>query len=566
MKRNKIVTVLNRDWIIFFIFLAAISIRVLYVFQILQFPLTEYFIKSYTFDQYTYNTSAIKIMSEGWIGSQVFAKEPLYPYFLAIIYKIFGYSHIPVYIIQTIFTSLGALFLCRIATILFNKLTGYITAFIFAFYSLSIYYDALLLRESFIASLGIFLLYIILKAEIKNKAGPWFLAGITLGFLMITRHNMLFPFILIYIFTAKKPFSRAFRFALIFTAGFFIIIMPVLIRNYAVSGGEYIGISKEVNAFWVGNNPTASGVDVDWSKEYEYLNSKAGGNTLKTAVVFFEEIKKRPDAYIRLYLRKAWMFFNGYEAPSNTNYYIYREEFPTALRWPLFSFQFVCALGILGVFLSLFMKPARPYIAYIFFLVLSVSVILFHIQDRFRLVVVPFFIIFASYSIYIIIQGIRNSAYLKPAIGIIISVFLYILIRPDLTYGGFRTGQSKIRPNDRTNLALSYVNAYEKEKSSNLLKLAFRQCNLALKEANSFYVPYLIKGRVYFLEGRLISSINEYKKAVIYNNRNPFLYNELAGVYYARGAYWKSFLCIKRALHLYPGNKGFEKNLSLIHL
>ena len=443
-------------------------------------------------------------------------------------------------------------------------MAGYIAAFILAFYSLSIYYDGLLLRESLIASSGIFLLYMLLKAEAGDKPGSWFLSGAILGLMMLMRHNILFPFILAYIFFTKSGFKRAFRYAAIFTAGFFIVIMPVLARNYIVSDYKYIGISKEVNAFWVGNNPAASGVDVDWSSGYSYLNDKAGGSAAKTAVVFLEEIKKNPGVYTSLYLRKLWMFFNGYEAPSNTNYYLYREEFPTVLRWPLFNFQFISSLGMLGVFLSVFRKPARPYMAYVFLFVLSASVILFHIQDRFRLIAVPFFIIFASYSIYYIIAGVRNRAYLMPVIAIMAASLLFVLVRPDLTYGGFRTAQDKIRPVDRTNLSLAYIDNYEIYGDDTGLEKALRQCGIAIKGGDKDYVPRAIKGRIYFLRNKFRESMNEYKKALIYANRNQFLYNELAGVCYGQKDYAAASLFIKRALRLSPGNKVFERNMSLI--
>jgi len=553
------------NWAIIFIFLAALSIRLLYIFQILGFPLTEYIVKSDVFDQYTYNTSAMKILSGGWIGSEVFGKEPLYPYFLAVIYKIFGYSHIAVYIMQAILTSLGVLFLYRIADLLFNRTAGYIAAFILAFYSLSIYYDAFLLRESFITSLNIFLLYLILKADRKNRPGAWFLAGIALGFLMLARHNILLPFVLIYIFFIKKTVKLAamYKYALMLIAGFFMLIIPVLIRNYAVSDYKYIGISKEVNAFWAGNNPASSGVDVDWSMEYNHLNNRAGGSIKKTTIVFFNELKNNPRTYALLYLRKIWMFFNSYEAPSNTNYYLYRNEFPTVLRWPLFNFQFICALSLMGIFLSFFAKP-KPYIAYIVISVLSVSVILFHIQDRFRLPAVPFFIIFASYSIYYIMEKIINRSYLKTSIAIIISLFLFIMIRPDLTYAGFRPEQDKVRVIDRTNLALAYVDNYMKYRDNSDLEKALKQCNIAVKEERGYFIAYSIKGRIYFLENRLADSAEEYRKALLYNSRNPFLYNDLAGVYCEQKDYRKALLYAKRALRLFPENKIFENNISLI--
>lgn len=66
------------------------------------------------------------------------------------------------------------------------------------------------------------------------------------------------------------------------------------------------------------------------------------------------------------------------------------------------------------------------------------------------------------------------------------------------------------------------------------------------------------------LENRFDSSIDEYKKALIYESKNPFLYNEFAGVYYAQKSYKKSFVYIKRALKLFPENKIFKKNLDIL--
>lgn len=554
---------LDKDYIILLVFLAALSIRLLYIFQVLKYPLTEYLVNSNTFDQYGFNQNALRIASGDWMGREIFGKEPLYSYFLAAIYTLFGYSHLAVYIIQAILTSIGSFLIYKISMETFNRAAGTISAFIFSFYSMSIYYDAIILRESLITFLNILLLYLILKALKTHKSLTWFTGGAVLGFLMLMRHNALILFILAFILFKKRPFKIRFKHAVIFCIGFFVILLPVLVRNYKISDYKYIGISKEVNAFWVGNNPSSSGVDVDWSSEYKYLNEKSGGSIIKTAAVFLGELKRRPKIYAKLYLRKIWMFFNAYEAPSNTNYYLYREEFRTILTQPLFNFRFVCAFGIIGIFLA-FLKKEKPYLLFIFLAVLSASVILFHIQSRFRLSQAPFFIIFCGYSLYYLFDKIKYKYFLKSAVILTIAIFFYIILKPDLTYAGFRSPKDKIRPLDRTNLALSYVEAYKKEKNNNFLKLASRQCDLALKEEANYYLEYALKGRIYFLENRFLASVSEYKKAIIYDNRNPFVYNELGGVYYAMGAYQKSFLYIKRALRLYPGNRVFEKNLSLI--
>ncbi|MBU1061219.1 MAG: glycosyltransferase family 39 protein [Candidatus Omnitrophica bacterium] len=557
---------------IFLVFLAAFLIRIVYVFQVLEFPLTEYSVRSQTFDQYGFDTNALFISQGNWLGDgEAFEKEPLYSYFLALIYRIFGYSHFIVYIIQALLTSLGVILIFKITSHLFNRSVGYIASIILAFYSISIFYDALLLRASLVTFLNILLCYFLIKAYKDNSRLLYFISGVILGISMLTRHNMLYPFIAAFILLLPPcraglnlPYrvgSKNIKNVLIFTLGGLLVLLPVIARNYIVSGYKNIGISKEVNAFWVGNTHVSSGVDVDWTSQYHDLVQRSEGDARKMAYLFVNEIKKHPLEYLKLYGRKTWMFFNGYEAPSNTNYYLYREEFKTILRVPLFNFQLICAFGVLGLLLSLFGQK-RPHIAYIFLVVLSISVILFHIQSRFRLPAVPFFIIFCSYAIYFIFDKIKKKAFMKSAVTIALLLVFYISIKPDLTYAGFRAKENKIRPNDRANLAVAYVDSYSKNPQN--LKRALRQCDLAIKDARRFYIAYRIKGYIYFLKRKFSDSIYEYKKAIIYKNSDPYLYNELAGVYYEQHSFDKAYVYIKRALHFLPGNRVFEDNLKLM--
>ena len=548
---------------IFLIFIAALLIRSAYIFQILQFPLTEFLVRSRTFDQYGFDTRAVSIFSGNWFGgSEVFGKEPLYSYFLALIYRLFGYNHFAVYFIQAIFTSLSVVLVYKISKHIFNNTAGYIAAFILAFYSVSIFYDAILLRASLITFLNMLLFYLILRAQEKDMLSAWFVPGMTMALSMLTRQNMLFPFIAFFILVTKRPLKVAVSRLAVFIIGMFIVLLPVLARNYIVSEHQRIAISSEVNAFWVGNTYNASGVDLAWSSEYHRMERESSGSLKKMLGIFLREVKERPRDFLALYTRKIWMFFNGYEPPSNTNYYLYNEEFPSVLRWPLFNFQLVGGLGILGVLLSLSGRK-KPLLAYIFIGVLSVSVIFFHIQSRFRLPSVPFFIIFASYTIYSIFDGFRSRRFFKSTSILIMVIFLCMILRPDVTYAGFNHEGKKIRYFDRTNLALAYIDDYETHKDKKTLLKALRQCNIAIEQEKSAYLPYDIRGRIYLLEGRYADSIANYKMALVYHKRNAFLYNKLAGVYFEKRDYYKAFMYTKRALYLSSGNKAFENNLAL---
>lgn len=551
--------------VILFIFLAAFLIRILYIFQVLHFPLTEYLVRSATFDQYGFDRKALFIAQGNWIGgSEVFGKEPLYYYFLAIIYKLFGLNHFAVYFMQALLTSLGVVLIYKATENIFNRTTACITSLILAFYSISIFYDAVLLRASLITFLNILLFYLLAKTH-KEKRGffYWLLLGVVLGLSMLARHNMLLPFAFIYIFSVTNPLGTAFKKVLIFIAGACIVLLPVIARNYIVSDYKMPVISADINAFWVGNVHDASGADFDQSPAYQDMAQQTRGNIKNLARLFFKEVKNRPREYLKLYTRKIWMFFNSYEFPSNTNYYLYREESRTLLKWPLFNFRFICAAGIAGLFLSFF-KKRRPWLAYIFLAVLSLQVILFHIQARYRLPVVPFFIIFCSYGIYCIFEEIKKRRFVRTAVIVGMAIFFYVILKPDLTFGGFTEKGQQIRAIDRTNLALACLDEYRTNKSAELLNAALKQCNLIIKTDRDYYTAYRIKGYIYLEKKYYNAAVKEYKSAITHKNRNPFLYNELAGVYFEKGDYKKAFIFTKRALYLFPGNKLFEKNLNMI--
>jgi len=556
----------DTDWTALFIFLASFSIRAIYILQIHKFPFTEYLTNSSTFDMNVFEKQALYIASGNWLGVKgVFYIEPFYPYFLALIYKIIGYSHMGVYIIQALLTSIGAILLYKIASRLLNRPAGIIAAFIFSFYSMSIYYDAFVLRESLNTFLYISIFYLTLKASVSRKGIDWFSAGVALGLSMLVRQNILLPFILAFIPFTIKPLRKAALCAAIFLSAFFIAISPAVIKNYLASDHKTIEISRGKGAFWVGNTYNVSGAELNWTQEYYDMEAKSQGSLKKIMNLFINEIKNRPREYARLYIRKVWMFFNGYEVPSNTNYYLYREEFPSILRLPLFNFRLISGLGILGVLISLFAKQ-RPNLAYIFIVVLSFSVILFNIQARYRLASVPFFIIFSSYSVYTIFDRFRRRHYQWALLLTALSIFFYIIMEPDLTYHGFRKQGEYVRAIDRINLALCYLDEYHKGKDRNpsLLDRAMRQCNLAIEHEKRNADSYHVRGYVFLLKKNCRDSIANLKMGIIFQNRNPFLYNELGGAYYADNDYKRALIAAARASRLLPGNKIFEKNLSLL--
>src|SRR3954469_12369993 len=80
------------------IFLLALSLRLLHVWQILRSPFFDVLLG----DAHSYDEWARKIAAGEWVGRDVFYQAPLYPYFLGAIYATVGPSLLAVRVIQAV--------------------------------------------------------------------------------------------------------------------------------------------------------------------------------------------------------------------------------------------------------------------------------------------------------------------------------------------------------------------------------------------------------------------------------------------------------------------------------
>ncbi|MEO0650783.1 MAG: hypothetical protein AAFZ65_08895, partial [Planctomycetota bacterium] len=69
------------------VFACALGLRLLALSQIeAHYPLADRVV----IDEQSYETWAIEIAEGDWIGDEVFFQEPLYPYWIASVYSLFG--------------------------------------------------------------------------------------------------------------------------------------------------------------------------------------------------------------------------------------------------------------------------------------------------------------------------------------------------------------------------------------------------------------------------------------------------------------------------------------------
>ena len=118
--------VLKPENLLIGVFILALFIRLLYLNQIISTPIFY----GLAADAEAYDNFALQIMKGNLTHKDSIYLNPLYPFFLALIYLIFGHSNLSVVCIQGLIDSISCILIYYIASMLFNKRVGIIAALI----------------------------------------------------------------------------------------------------------------------------------------------------------------------------------------------------------------------------------------------------------------------------------------------------------------------------------------------------------------------------------------------------------------------------------------------------
>ncbi|MBN1383935.1 MAG: tetratricopeptide repeat protein [Elusimicrobia bacterium] len=556
------------------IFLFALIIRLVYLYQIkdslyFQIPIL---------DAAFYNEWAGRILSGGWIGKDNFYLNPGYPYFLGIIYSIFGKHIIIAVLIQFILGSLSCFLIYSIADKLFNRTVGVIAGIISAAYSVSVYYEGFLVTASLISFINLLAVWILMTGLKKSKI---FTAGLCLGFSILLRPNiLLFVFIVpVWIRIAHKDSIRSLWY---FIAGIFTMLFPVMLRNYFIIGQLALAVGSSGMNFYIGNNPYADGA---YGKMYfkavsnpaEQAESfrREAGRILKRNLSYsesssywykrsFDFIKNEPVKWIKLLFRKFVLFWNRFEIKMNYDYYFIRHKF-FLLKAAFVNFCIVAPLCIMGLVFAMrpqrAMNPAkagrrerREGISLLFFYVFSyvLALILFFVTSEYRYPAVWALIIFASYGIYYLYGTVKR----KDIPGLVMAV-LGLFFAVYLTSVNFY--ESDFAHDFRNFAGEFYEKGYTEEAVSSY-KEAIR---IKPEKPDAYYDL----GTVYLHQKKYDMAISYLKKALEIKPDYDKVYNNLGLAYKLKKDYPKAIKVFRKCIDISPEQRAAAyNNLGLVYV
>ncbi|MGB2696263.1 MAG: glycosyltransferase family 39 protein, partial [Candidatus Zixiibacteriota bacterium] len=118
-----------------FLFLFSFALRLIYLLQMQTNP----HFNVPTMDPLYHDVWAQNIASGNWFGSSIFFRAPFYPYFLALVYKLFGHGYFIPRLIQHVVGSFSCILVYLLAKKLYNRTTAIISSLIAATYGILIY-------------------------------------------------------------------------------------------------------------------------------------------------------------------------------------------------------------------------------------------------------------------------------------------------------------------------------------------------------------------------------------------------------------------------------------------
>ncbi len=409
------------------LFLIALSVRLYYLIELSSVPFFDTVLDS--FDHYNFDLGAQSFAQGDWLAqSPNNSYSPLYKYFLGAIYFVFGRNFYWVYGIQFALGALGAVLLFLIGEKLFDRRVGVLAFVGFAFYSTEIIYEGIILRAAFITFLAIASFYLLLWLKESPAPSRLVVTALVLSLFFQSRPNTLLclPFIILFlkndVFDKWDAVERMKGWGY-FLMPLFLSFIPLLVQCYLIHGRFVLFDASGPTAFLGGNFIGYPGAGFESSLLLDFQKEN-GLENLSVVSFIFQQITTEPLAFLLMYLRKIFFFFNDLEVASNISTYLYLES--SSLLPYLFShFSLFSSLGLIGLVLALCNKE-KVFLLYSFLVAMFLSVIIFHVVARFRIPFVPFMILFAAYAVSKIISWIERKSFKNAGLAVIVfSLLLY---------------------------------------------------------------------------------------------------------------------------------------------
>jgi tetratricopeptide (TPR) repeat protein len=392
-------------WPAIAVFAIALVLRLTASWQLGSLPLS----RTPQLDSAAYLMWAREIVAGGVVWPPYPEHSPGYPFFLAAVLAIFDGSLPAVRVCQSLLGAIGCGLTARVAARTVGTKAFLWAGLLQAVYAPLIYIETALLAESLLVFLLVLTLDLVTGAGDRGRR--WLLAGLALGAACIVRPTAVLLAVAVLIVMAARfrggRLARALPLA--FAGGILVVVAPVMIQNWRVTGVPMIQAYGGMNAY-LGNRPSGDGaararLGGEWDS-LEGAASRAGvprndqdGYYLRRTV---DEISDRPLAFLGLLASKLWWTYQDEELRDTHSYYFFADAW-RPLGW-LPSFGLVLALAAAGLVAA---RPREPAWLIAYAASMTATAVLLVIGTRYRMPLVPVCIALAGGGLAAMMHAVR---------------------------------------------------------------------------------------------------------------------------------------------------------------
>jgi Flp pilus assembly protein TadD len=344
------------------------------------------------------------------------------------------------------------------------------------------------------------------------------------------------------------------------------VVLPVTARNYAV-GRDFVPIASQggIN-FFIGNNTSSDGgsavlpvLGESWENEdVERIAEAHLGRELRPSEVsgFWyargrEFLQEQPAKAAALYLRKLVLFWDSYELANNKDIYYFGRMSVVfrALSW--MHFGVIAPLAVLGIFVSV-RRNRGAVLMLLFVLSYMFGVILFFVNARFRLPVVPFLMLFAASGGEWLIERVRGGRTRELVLAACALVALALFVNHDFysTHAGDRA---------QTHMTLGRVAAAQGRHSD-----ALGEYRRAIEISPNYAKAYNSMGLALEQLGRDDEALDSYMRAARIDSGLAMARNNIGSLLLRRGELHRAESWFRQAIEIDQYLEQAHMNLAVV--
>lgn len=324
-------------------------------------------------DSVNYHRWALEIQQGLLLGKDVLLHSPLYAFFLAGLYQLFGSQPATAAAIQLfLLAPLAGVLIYWLGRRLFSPGAGLAAGLLQAVYAPLFFFESTLLTTQLIHMINLLVLLAAYWALGRSKAWAWVVPGALIGLSVLARPNAVLLILVLAAWIAwrwrrEQTWMRRLAAVAWLCVGAGALIAPLTVRNAVVLKEFLPTVANGGLNFYLGNFRGSTGFHVPQGEmglsaiqqvqESRQRASEAAGRQLTYGQASrywagqgWREIGADPLRWLGLLALKTLRLFNAYEYTTSLNFAAVRER-AAILRWPWLGFGLLAPLGLLGLIL-----------------------------------------------------------------------------------------------------------------------------------------------------------------------------------------------------------------------